>query len=167
MEVEPIIRAYAAEGRGEDNKDQLMVMNKNGITDEKLNEFLSSKISYDIPRPLVGACEGCNGSLNVSYTGDVYPCPPMNNPDYFLGNILDVEDFAKFVEDEQYKCENGYKEFASKFPENSERCKECDVNLYCWHCIFQHEHKMNSDIEFENICKVKYHDLSALVWEGG
>ncbi len=147
LDVKPVLRKFSPSGRGEENREELL----------SVSEY-EGKIEKENLRCML--CRPGRKELNISSKGDLYPCVPLSGDRNFcIGNLkqkrldqlLDSSVIEKLVE--PYR------------PWNMERCKACDVNLFCHDCmnyIISIRQEPNS---FEQICRKKRAELTKLIWE--
>ena len=130
MGTVPIIRYFSAVGRGFVNKKELSLP---PIDYKSLNNSFP-KISYKKMLPTAFSCPAARTKFHISASGELYPCPAMEYQDFLMGNVCNCEDFNKFIKYKQYMSSNGFINFSKLMPYNSDTCKNCEINLFCWQC---------------------------------
>lgn len=164
LEAIPMIRAFAAAGRGEKVKDLLLVRT-NYCPDINLAEEYINFTDYKEESPSIsGVCSSTINSFYINAYGDIYPCAPLCDKKYLYGNIKDIKDFYKYIFEYEYKSSAGFSEFYKCFPENHSLCSSCDVHTFCWHCIFQQNQRIDNDPDFKTWCYLQRRELSS-IWK--
>lgn len=166
MDIQPMVRAFAAMGRGEKVKSKLLVRTDYCPDLNLLDEYLSVPVEAFESHSISGVCSSAINSFYIDAYGNIYPCAPLNSPEYFYGNIKNISDFKNYIEKKEYESTSGYRAFSALFPEKDEICSACEVNTFCWHCIFQHSQKKMNDPNFEMWCKMQKKELSSIWYEG-
>lgn len=151
----PLIRQFAAVGRGKDNKKYFSDTNEDEVYISK--EYLSNDYDKNIG---ICSCSAGKKELFISYNGDIYPCPSFLEKKYKIGNILYGENEFSLNKDirsygllEKYNIEQ-YKE-----------CKECKVNLFCWTCPGKIDELKDNPLAIKNKCEKIKPILYKRVWE--
>ncbi|WP_196803083.1 radical SAM protein [Butyrivibrio sp. MC2013] len=165
MEVVPLLRSFAAEGRGEKHKEWYISSEESKESEiSRAQQDYICKIKSKQPILEFGACDGRYGSFEINQNGDVYLCAAMSNQEV-LCNLMEFEgEIREFFYAEKYKNTQAYKNFEKKMPENSYRCKDCNVRYFCWHCPFINDQAVTNDKFFEQRCKYNKKDLAAAIW---
>ena len=156
LHTKPVIREFAEIGRGEENADQLR--NKKENKNIPQTEALLYKIQS---RLLCSRCGACFGNFFINYDGKIYGCANLKKEEYMLGNIFEIDDFKEYIQKEKYLQSDGYKKIFAELPE---KCKECDVNIFCINCLadlISLQKKGNLD----EYCIRKRKMYEKLVWE--
>ena len=81
-----------------------------------------------------------------------------------LFNILEIttlEDAMKRTRDE-YLIGNSLRSIQ---PDHYEKCKECDVNLFCWSCVEEIARLQNNEREFKERCINHKKVLEKILWD--
>ncbi len=146
LDVKPLIRRFAPSGRGEENQRELLPP----------MEYVEKLEKQHLRCAL---CQPGKKELNISENGDVYPCAPLSNMDTLLmGNILETP-IMQIIENPSWK-----REIEQLRPWCLEKCKDCDVNLFCHSCInFTLGMQSDEDI-FKEFCKKQKNHLEKLLW---
>lgn len=144
--VKPLIRRFAPVGRGEENQRELLPPLENLEKIEKRHLRCS-------------LCQPGTKELNISENGDVYPCAPLSgNENLLMGNILQ-NTIEEIISNPVWK-----ERLEELRPWRMERCRDCNVNLFCHSCI-NYILGMQSDEEiFQMFCKRQKQHLSKIVW---
>lgn len=146
LDVKPLIRRFAPSGRGEENQEELLPPM------EYINKLEKQQLRCVL-------CQPGKKELNISENGDVYPCSPLSSMKTLLmGNLLEVP-ITEIIE------KPGWKQELEKLrPWKLEKCKDCDVNLFCHSCI-NFIHGMQSDKEvFKRYCEQQKKHLEKILW---
>ena len=146
LDVKPLIRRFAPSGRGEENQRELLP------SMEYIEKLEKQHLSCAL-------CQPGKKELNISENGDVYPCAPLSNlENLFMGNLLETP-ITEIIENPAWK-----EELEKLRPWRMEKCKDCDVNLFCHSCI-NFTLGMQSDEEiFQKFCEKQKGHLEKLLW---
>lgn len=128
LSVEPSVRFLGYLGRAKTNWDRINQIHKEYICKKNYS-------SYDLDESLalgsLESCGSCERVLTIDEKGDVYPCNLMQKKTYCLGNILENDKILKLVSDSTVakKIER------LKAMEEGKKCRECEINKWCWSCL--------------------------------
>ena len=89
----------------------------------------------------------------------------MTDGKYKLGNIFVDEDINAINGNGRLEERDGYKHFIDLLPQRIEKCKDCDLNLFCWSCLHFVDYYKDSDL-FEKRCLSKKSVLGEAIWGG-
>lgn len=111
------------------------------------------------------SCNGCTEQMFITHDGKVYPCPSLTSDEYLIGsifedktiNILRYNDFSNNI---------GFENFNRLFPYNFEKCKECNVNIFCLKCPSRVHLLKNNDKELNKWCSLMKKNLEIGIWGG-
>ncbi|MGV6937128.1 radical SAM protein [Paenibacillus sp. FSL H7-0442] len=150
LKVEPIVRILTPAGRAGVHSEE--------IFPEK--SFIDDTASQDLHCRL---CSPGKRELFIGGDGNIYPCGGlMESEDFVLGNVFD-ENLVELITNGNLKTD--YSPIDRVRPWNVESCKDCDVNLFCHHCIsnihFLHQNKKL----FDTVCQKQKAELQQLVWK--
>ena len=134
LNVFPMVREYAEEGRGKLNSDQLKPHEEKKSLEEALAEAREIGNS-NMPRESCYHCGAGQNEFHIDYRGDVYPCGPLTYPEFKICNVLEQADFVQYMRTGAYKSSDGYRNLDFYTPDNFPRCKDCPNNLFCWRCL--------------------------------
>lgn len=59
---------------------------------------------------------------------------------------------------------NGAKEVEKYFPWNYKKCKNCDVNMFCWPCPGEIKEREKNELAMEEICQRMKKILYKRIW---
>ena len=163
LKVRPLIRSFAAEGRGKEHKDWYINSVVCEDDDDVDFEFLERRKKGQ-PQIELSTCEGLYGSFSIKPNGNVYLCAPMDAHLSPVCNLFDIEDVTVFFNSEIYKQTSGFKDFNEAMPDSVDRCKSCNVRYFCWSCPFIFKQATMNDKFFEQWCEFNKKDLSAAIW---
>lgn len=155
--VYPMLRHFEVTGRGLENYEYL----KNNITAE-LHE---KRIKERPPKPEeIKACNCAAGfrQLSINQNGDVIPCNVLCDKRYVFCSLLETDDLQKRIVDEVNSKISVFKQLASLEPDTM--CKDCNVSLFCWHCLKEVENCQNDSIRCHNYCVGRKEYLTRLIW---
>ena len=91
--------------------------------------------------------EKCSNYFVIEWNGDVFPCDFYVRPELKLGNILEEENFAKFLK-------NRAPQFSSRKSKLSISCENCHWKEICYGgCIKDRDFCENQDKNKSYFCK--------------
>lgn len=153
-----ILRALSFVGQAEQNKELL-------TTDYSYKERanLPDRLAQDQKSSQFHTCScaaGCK-TLTIEGDGGIYPCNLFIEPEHRLGNIMEVNSLAECLV-------AGEHDFLSKSlqqyePDQMEKCRDCNVNYFCWSCMHEVV-DLATQKDFEERCSGMKSYLMA-VWE--
>lgn len=80
-----------------------------------------------------------------------------------MGKIEEYDSIDAFYESCCFEKNLGYKKLEEIFPENFEKCKKCNVNLFCWECLHFID-MVKSGVESISNCEKRKKELQEIVW---
>ena len=163
LEVSPMVRTFSPVGRGEEHKDWYIQDESVEDNDPVDPEFVR-KTRESQPYIEFGACGGRYGSFTVNPKGNMFLCAPYECSERPIGNILDVDDVRTYFYEEEFRKTENYLNFEKKMPENFNRCSECSVKYFCWHCPFLFEQSLKNEKSFDSYCKLRKKEISFSLW---
>lgn len=156
--TKPVIRVLAPVGRASNLLDGERyirnVYKKSTILDSDVAKLSDSCIACK--------CGGASRDFLINYDGNVYPCGLMIDKDYKMGNILEYNSMKEFLQ--VYKTTYGYHSFQEIMPENFSACKECEVNVFCWHCLQELDQAKHHPELIPLRCSIRKENLYKLIW---
>ena len=107
------------------------------MTDEKFSEYRKKYKEKGLHKiqPETFSCQGARREFQIDFKGRLFPCPAVMEDEFYMGNMLEQEDYSDFILGGKYKESNGYKNFIAHMPFNTEGCKDCNKNLICFSCV--------------------------------
>jgi radical SAM protein with 4Fe4S-binding SPASM domain len=155
-----IIRKFSPIGRGKINKDMLK--------DEETSHDNSGDNMVNLTTSLNSIktcrCGALNKTLYINYEGNIYPCGLLEKSEYYLENIKNIENLSDFFSSNKFKTCEGYISYLALQPENHPRCKDCNVNQFCWNCIHFLDLVSKNDNFFNRACPIIKKNLQKLIW---
>lgn len=153
----PIRRSFIPTGRGKENildfsydtTDLPMVIPKLFSDTNKKSKKIGSC-----------SCNAFKEQLYISHDGNIYPCPSLIKDEYCLGNILSCN-----VNQESIRQTEAYRNIEKIYPFNYEKCNDCDVNIFCWHCPALIDSVKDNEIDFNRWCSCMKPQLNRIVWD--
>ncbi|KEO77116.1 radical SAM protein [Paenibacillus polymyxa] len=149
LKVEPILRTMTPEGRAGENSDEIF----------PVKPFEGDLTSEDV------ACRLCSPGkreLFIGGDGNIYPCGGlMESVDFVLGNVFD-NNIVTLLADSNLKTD--YAQIERIRPWNFEPCADCDVHLFCHHCISNIYYLYQNQQLFDSVCQRKKKQLQKLIW---
>lgn len=159
LKTKPIIRAFMALGRGKTNRDKLMAdVSKTPEGKPSLN---NNQINREIRACSCGA--GCK-EIFINYDGMMYPCNLLTGDEYRIGCINDIEAIRSCFQNLDYKLSTAYKALCEIQPDIYHKCKECNVNLFCWTCLAELDRFKENDEIFNRKCIDSKRHLTMKIW---
>lgn len=156
--TKPIFRYFSPVGRGRTNEKVIedIIDNNKYYDNFEDKEKNSTKVNKDNKQlKLIGYnCNAIRNQINIDSDGTIYPCAASQQKEFSLGNILEIEDVKKYFKEKEYFTTEGYKNFFNIIPYNNDKCKDCDINLFCVRCPFR-VYTYNINGNFNEYCKWK------------
>lgn len=160
--AEPIIRNFDIVGRAEKNLD---LVSSNVDAD-----YLPVIVPYpngldyfpphDMPKGI--GCGAIFEKFAIGYDGTLFPCISLIQPEFSMGNILEIEDFAAFYRSGAYQISDGYQLFRNSHPAFSPECADCPARLFCDSCV-TYIYRQKKHPKREAFCALKKKEL-LYVW---
>lgn len=150
-------RAFSPIGRGKDLEKYFETVPE-GQHVETLQDKLEDMVT-------AFSCKACRHEICIDPHGDLYPCVLLTDGKYKLGNIFVDEDINAINGNGRLEERDGYKHFIDLLPQRIEKCKDCDLNLFCWSCLHFVDYYKDSDL-FEKRCLSKKSVLGEAIWGG-
>ncbi|MGW8959350.1 radical SAM/SPASM domain-containing protein [Paenibacillus sp. NPDC055715] len=149
LKVEPLVRTMTPEGRAGENSQEIF----------PVKPFVDYLTSQDV------ACRLCSPGkkeIFIGGNGNIYPCGGlMESEDFVLGNVFDDQLIELMAKGNQRA---DYDQIGRVRPWKFEPCKDCDVNLFCHHCISNIYYLHQNQELFDSICQKQKKQLQQLVW---
>lgn len=151
-----MIRYFSSFGRG---------MNYNNKYLEKDSLFFYPSDIYEnikFEEIDMGHCNAGVNQLHISSEGDIFPCPNLSDDKFKICNIKEF-DFSS--SDKLYKRDyDAFKNFDYIKENNIEKCKNCDINVFCNTCPAHINLLKDNKIAFDKYCKFQKENLHHKVW---
>ncbi len=159
-----IIRVFSPIGRGETNEKQLKTDEiYSGLSSENPED--SSDKDDNITNGMkVFHCGALTKSIYIDYKGFIFPCALLTREEYSLGNIKNISSLDIYLKERKYKSCAEYNTYQKLYPDKTEKCKDCDVNLFCWSCLHFIDLAKCRKLEISDRCKERKHDLTKIIW---
>jgi len=157
--TKPLVRGFAAVGRGKDNVLQLM------DPEHELLFIPDHYIDLADPKPLqMCSCNAGIREIFIDYLGDIYPCPTLDSSRFKINNITQIESLNILEDYISRKC-RPYAELQELQPDLNTKCSGCPVNLFCWTCLADFDvHLGNDQSVFEQRCSILKPVLFKKAW---
>lgn len=167
LKVVPALRKFDLDGRGFENRDILKEAFRDyykrvGFTSER---NVLSRYRLADPKE-IGACN-CHAiydNLTVTENGDIYPCNLLNEKDYFIGNILKMDNLRDFIFKRKYITSSAYQNFLKIQPNSIPMCRECKVNYFCFTCPNLVKQMMKYPDDLTVYCNGRKRHLYKIIW---
>ena len=153
----PNCRIFSPTGRGKENKEFF-----SGLSDKQVyipTAFIEKGQDEQVS---FSCCNAGNREIFINYKGDIYPCPSYIENEYNLGNILKISKIEDITVEYNH-LDMIIRRLKSKGI-NAERCKRCNVNIFCWGCPGAVEF-FNTQQALDYQCKIVFPLLKKRVWE--
>ncbi|MBB6713126.1 radical SAM protein [Clostridium gasigenes] len=150
LECMPLLRRFTPMGRGEINQNRLM-----SRPSEQAIELEGNRLRAKECSPILK-------EICIDEMGRVFPCQLLMERKFCLGNLLDIGQSLKVMIKKNGRHVN--KEIENVRPFNSNECRECNVNLFCWSCLGNYINIKNNKEVFEELCEFKRNILVSKVW---
>lgn len=153
----PIERSFTPIGRGKENVLDFYYDN----TDLPM-EIVKIFSDTNKKSKKIGSCscDAFKEQLYISYDGNVYPCPSLIKDEYCLGNILSCD-----INQESIMQTEARRSMEKIYPFNYEKCKDCDVNIFCWHCPALIDSVKDNEVDFNRWCSCMKPQLNRIIWD--
>lgn len=153
----PNCRIFSPTGRGEENKEFFTNLPNDQvyIPTSFIQKERDEQVSFS-------CCSAGNREIFVDYKGDIYPCPSYVENTYKLGNILKINKIEDITVEYNH-LDMIIQRLKSKGI-NAERCKKCNVNIFCWGCPGAVEF-FNTQKALDYQCKIVFPLLKERVWK--
>ncbi|WP_148552104.1 radical SAM/SPASM domain-containing protein [Paraclostridium bifermentans] len=146
LKTYPIVREFKAIGRGETNKKLF-----DGEKDENLildREFITGEFRKTFN---IRSCTAGEKEFFIRYNGDIYPCQYFLREDCIIANMMNIKSLDSIrLNKDKYK--NSSKNLVLNLLDNT-RCRDCNVNLFCWPCPGEIPEMIKDEEYFDKICK--------------
>lgn len=166
LQVKALPRFFIARGRGKENFDEL---NKKNINIDNSNPIEKEVFEVRNIESMEIKCCSCSAGINelfIEPNGDMFPCPLLTDKEYYIANILeDNICINQYFEDNMLKNYKAYKSLLNIEPDGYSKCKNCNVNIFCWTCPADLNEYMKSEDLFSNWCKYHKKNISQIIWE--
>lgn len=163
--TEFVERYFVPTGRGLENKDDYLI--EDTVLPITIPYTLNNEVKKckDKKNKKIGscACNAGNSQIFINHDGNVYPCPSLIKDEYKMGNILDNE-FIQVIKGNKIRELESLIKLESIYPYNFKKCRECDVNIFCWHCPAILDSVKDNKIELDRWCEMMKHNLNIAVW---
>lgn len=157
----PVMRYFVPTGRGLENKDQYLY--DDTILPITIPEMLVDR-NKKSKRISSCACNALKSQIFINYDGNIYPCPSLVKDIYNAGSIFD-SDIINVLKNKNTNSLGAYKNIEKIYPYNFEKCKDCDVNIFCWHCPAILDSVKDNDAEFNKWCNLMKSNLNRIIWD--
>lgn len=160
LDVEPVIRNFEEGGRGEVNSEMFKAAYSEAVPDP-LNVVPDKKAIRKTTK--VCCCKAGLDSLSIEENGDIKVCTLLSD-ESIVGNLKDISSLKDFLHQSTLFSLPAYQYFNGLWPDSSDYCKNCDVNLFCWTCPHELELHLQNKKNFADTCIGKKEFLSEIVW---
>lgn len=141
MNIYPIIRGLDLSGRAKSGLEKPENDNIKINTEEIQKRFICNKAWEHMPQ--IMACQGAKIEFLIGYTGNIYPCGALLDDEFYLGNVFEIEDLKKYLENREFEDLEGYKNFEKYIMYKGIKCNDCDFNILCFSCVNEIKNKIN------------------------
>lgn len=159
LKTRPIFRAYMALGRGKTNRDKLMTPVAQATKDKP-----SGESKYNSRDMRACSCGAGYKELFINYDGVMYPCNLLIGDEYKIGNINDINVIESYFENLNCKESLAYKALNEIQPDIYHKCKDCNVNMFCWTCLVELDKLRENEELFNEKCIDSKNYLTKELW---
>lgn len=152
-----IAREFAPLGRGKMNS-KLFVSSK--TISRKVDQECIDKLRRNI---YVGQCGAIDNGFTIDYTGYIYPCSLLLKEKYILGDVRKIDNLKDWYEERKF-AEEGYQNFQNLIPSISSKCKDCNINLFCWDCLEIMDRLSENPEKWKKRCEMQKSLLEPIIW---
>lgn len=156
--AKPMVRNFDMVGRAEMNLDL--------VPDNVDADYFPTTVPYpdgcdcfpphDMP---VGvSCGAILEKFAIGYDGTLFPCISLIQPEFSMGNLLEIEDFPAFYRSGAYQSSKGYQLFLNSHPAFSPECADCPARLFCDNCV-TYVYRQKKHPKCETFCAFKKKEL--------
>lgn len=111
------------------------------------------------------SCNACIEQVFIDHKGNIYPCPSLIENEYLIGSAFDKK-VISILKENELKENQGFKNLNKLYPFNFEKCKDCDVNIFCLKCPARVKTVNNNDKELNRWCSLTKKNMELSVWGG-
>lgn len=154
-----IPRIFAAIGRGKEVADKF-VKKEDRDSDYEDITVTDGSIANELA---VGGCDAIKSGFTIDYTGYIYPCSLLIKDKYILGDINKIDNLKDWYDNKDFD-EKNYKNFLQLYPNNHPKCKDCNVNLFCWGCLEVLDRLNDDRVQWDRKCKKNKCILNKVLW---
>ncbi|AKG34960.1 radical SAM/SPASM domain-containing protein [Paenibacillus durus] len=155
-----VVRQFNPIGRGKN-------LIKNSVHKEKTIErqLSNEKVKQIADQLKMCTCGAGGKTLLVDYDGSIYPCGLLISSEHKLAQIKELDHLNRLHEDATRETNTGFQSLINLQPDYYHKCKDCSVNLFCWHCLQETEMYAANDELFEERCVVQKKFLNRIIWD--
>ena len=153
LSVKPLKRVFEPVGRGREN---LSALTKNKNVDDSIKKM--DEQSYI---PLAYTCDAGMYEFSVNEKGWLYLCHALDEDNLKLTDLNSQDSLFDFITNYSYLIEQNVK---IALPDKTSPCKECAVNLFCWHCPAVYYRCKNQPDKISERCLINKNRLFKYVW---
>jgi radical SAM protein with 4Fe4S-binding SPASM domain len=164
LNTTPIERYFIPSGRGLVNRD---IFSDEDSTLPLLVPRLYEENSHEDETSKIGSCS-CNACIEqvfIDHKGDIYPCPSLTEEAYLIGSVFD-KDVVASLRDNKLRENTGFKNLNKLYPFNFEKCKDCDVNIFCLKCPARVNTVKDNEKELKRWCGLMKKNIELAIWGG-
>lgn len=164
LHTTPIERYFIPSGRGLVNRDifsdedSILPLLVPRLYEINSHENESSKLASC-------SCNACIEQVFIDHKGDIYPCPSLTEEEYLIGSVFD-EDVVVSLRDNNLRENTGFENLNKLYPFNFEKCKDCDVNIFCLKCPARVNTVKDNDKELNRWCGLMKKNIELAIWGG-
>lgn len=162
LHTTPVLRCFIPGGRGLLNRD---VFSDENSTLPLLVPKLYEDSSHENENSKIGSCS-CNACVEqvfIDYKGNIYPCPSLIEEEYLIGSVFDKYVITNLKYNNLAE-NNGFKNLNRLYPFNFEKCKDCDVNIFCLKCPARVNTVKDNEKELNRWCGLMKKNIELAIW---
>ncbi len=111
------------------------------------------------------SCNALKSQLFIDHDGSIYPCQSLIKEEYKVGSIFN-QDIVGIIKSQGFEKLEVYYKMQKILPYNFEKCKNCDINIFCWHCPGLLDSVKDNKEELDKWCNLMRRNLDRIIWNG-
>ena len=165
LNTKAIERYFLPSGRGLINRK--IYSDENSVLPLVIPKFRENEINGKKNRinPCSCSCNACIEQVFIDHKGNIYPCPSLVEKEYLVGSVFDKKIINNLKENE-LKENQAFRNLNEIYPFNFEKCKDCDVNIFCFKCPAMVNKVKNDDKDLNIWCNLTKRNMELAVWGG-
>lgn len=158
LKCKPLLRALSLTGQAEKNKKLLTTKQ---LAKEGSDVIANTDERKERQTFYTCSCDAGATTLTIEKDGGIYPCNLFVEPQYCLGNILDIKNIDTILQKRETEfISDCLKEYE---PDRVPECKDCNISYFCWSCLHEIKDLKESGM-LRDRCKI-YKKYLQKIWE--
>lgn len=168
LDVSFILRRLSIVGRAQKYRD-LLEIKRTSIDYIESDCSIDFDIEYKhiheirkIVKPCI--CKAGKSTISIDGKGNIFPCSTLDLEATQLGNIFEISDLKKFLQNDLENKNVGMNKFLEYSPYGNTLCNECNLRFFCWTCPYM-AYDYKKDIQlFKERCHERKVFLNKMLW---